>query len=328
MNKGSKSTNKPHTRSRREFLATSAMLSAMALTPVPGGRARGASLARAETIMPARLEANNLVALVNPASARYQVIPTEIMAESIEALGLRVRRSANYFARRGYMAGTDQQRADDINAAFADPEVKAIWATGGWGSARVLPLLDYDLIRANPKVLVGYSDATALLNAVYSKTGLVNFHGPFPRSPITAAYQRSLLIDAQGADLTNPQRVSDDETVVTQHRIRTLTSGTAEGKLIGGNLTVLSAIVGSDFLPSFDGAILFLEDVNEAVYRVDRMLTQLKLAGILERISGFVFGNCTECDPDSSYGSLTLEEAIRDHIDPLGVPAWMGAMVG
>jgi len=293
------------------------------------------SLARGENpvtepgiVRPPRLTEGDLTALVNPASARYEVVPTEIMAEAIEALGLTPRRGANYYARRGYMAGTDQQRADDINAAFADPQVKAIWATGGWGSARVLPYLDYDQIAQNPKVLVGYSDATALLSAVHAKTGLVTFHGPFPRSRVSATYQRDLLLEGRGAELRNPQRIDSAETVVTEHRIRTLRGGVAEGKLVGGNLTVLSAIVGSAYLPSFDGAILFLEDVNEAVYRVDRMLTQLRLAGILDRISGFIFGNCTECDPGAGHGSLTLEEVLRDHIEPLGVPAWTGAMIG
>ena len=315
---------------RRRVLKAMASISLAAALPMTA-RSQSASRATAASaalIRPARLQPGDLVALVNPASARHTMIATEIMAEAVEALGLRTRRGANYYARRGYMAGTDEERAADINAAFADPEVRAIWATGGWGSARTLPLLDFDLIRRNPKVLVGYSDATALLNAVHAQTGLVTFHGPFPEARVTAQYQRSLLLDAKGATLRNPQEIAADETVVTQHRIRTIRGGTAEGRLVGGNLTVLSAIVGSAYLPDFDGAILFLEDVNEAVYRVDRMLTQLRLAGILDRISGFVFGNCTDCDPGSGYGSLTLEEAIRDHIEPLGVPAWMGAMFG
>lgn len=128
--------------------------------------------------------------------------------------------------------------------------------------------------------------------------------------------------------LRNPQALRSGETVVTRNRIRTLTPGKASGRLVGGNLTVLSAIVGSPYLPDFDGAILFLEDVNEALYRIDRMMTTLKLAGILDRIAGFVFGNCSDCDPGTDYSSLTREEILRDHIEPLGIPAWMVAMVG
>jgi muramoyltetrapeptide carboxypeptidase len=116
--------------------------------------------------------------------------------------------------------------------------------------------------------------------------------------------------------------------VQSEHRIQTITPGTARGPILGGNLTVLTAIVGSGYLPDWRGCVLFLEDVDEAVYRIDRMLTQLRLAGVLEQIAGFVFGRCTECEPESTYGSLTLEEVLRDHIAPLGVPAYRGAMIG
>ncbi|REJ72986.1 MAG: LD-carboxypeptidase [Acidobacteria bacterium] len=279
-------------------------------------------------VKPPRLREGDLVGLVNPATARFERIPTEIMADAVESLGLRTRRGDNYYARYGNLAGTDEQRAADLNGFFADPEVRAIWATGGWGSARLLPLLDYDALRRDPKVIVGYSDATALLNGVHSQTGLVVFHGPFPRSRVSADFQKQLLFGAESMRYENPSRISDGETVQTSHRILTIRPGRARGPLLGGNLTVLSAIVGSAYLPRFDGAILFLEDVNEAVYRVDRMLTQLKLAGILDRIAGFVFGNCSDCDSGTSFGSLTLEEVLYDHIAPLGIPAWQNAMIG
>lgn len=315
---------------RRRLLAMGAALGVAAPSgglplSLAAGRPGGAA---GPLLRPPRLQPGDLIGLINPATARPEIIPTEIMAESIEALGLRTRRGANYYARWGSLAGTDEQRLADIHAFFADPQVRGIWATGGWGSARLLPLLDYELIRSNPKVLVGYSDSTALLNGIHGMTGLVTFHGPFPRSRRSAAYQRRLLLEGRELALRNPQEIADNETVVTAHRIRTITPGRARGPLLGGNLTVLSAIIGSPYLPSFDGAILFLEDVNEALYRVDRMLTQLRLAGVLDRIAGFVFGNCTDCDPGAGYGSLTLEEIIRDHVEPLGVPAWTGAMIG
>ena len=111
--------------------------------------------------------------------------------------------------------------------------------------------------------------------------------------------------------------------------MQTITPGTARGRLLGGNLTVLTAILGSPYLPEWDGAILFTEDVHEEPYRIDRMLTQLKLAGVLKRLKGFVFGSCSECTPgEGSYGALTLEEIFDDHIRPLGIPAWQGAMIG
>ena len=127
--------------------------------------------------------------------------------------------------------------------------------------------------------------------------------------------------------MENPKETGDN-LAQTKDRILTIHGGKATGRLLGGNLTVLSAMVGSDFLPDFTDNILFLEEVGEDIYRVDRMLTQLKLAGILGQISGFVFGKCSDCGPGKSYGSLTLEEVLNDHIKPLGIPAWYGSMIG
>jgi muramoyltetrapeptide carboxypeptidase len=269
-----------------------------------------------------------VVGLVNPARAVYETEPSEVQTEAIEALGLRTRKGENYYARRGYLAGTDQQRAADINAFFADPEVTALWATGGWGGARVLPYLDYDLIRANPKVVVGFSDATAVLLGIHAKTGLVTFHGPFPHHRTSAEWQQRLLFDGEECQFDPPNEISSDQTVQTKNRIQTLVGGKARGRLVGGNLSVLSGLVGSDYLPDWRGCILFLEDVQEKVYRIDRMMTQLRLAGIFDEIAGFVFGNCTSCDTGETFGSLTLEEVLADHVGDLGVPVFRGAMVG
>lgn len=283
---------------------------------------------RARLLKPERLRAGDTVGLVNPATAAFETFPIEILVESFEAIGLRVVQGPSYFHRRGYFAGTDEERARDINAFFADSSVKALFARGGWGSARLLPLLDYDAIRSHPKILLGYSDVTALLLAIHAKTGLVTFHGPNPRARFSADRLREILFDGSAPLLENLSEVSSDETVQTEHRVQTITPGRARGRLLGGNLTVLTTIIGSGYLPDFRGSVLFVEDVDEAVYRVDRMLTQLRLAGVLAQIAGFVFGRCTECEPDSSFGSLTLEEVLRDHVAPLGVPAYRGAMIG
>jgi muramoyltetrapeptide carboxypeptidase len=203
---------------------------------------------------------------------------------------------------------------------------------GGWGSSRVLPHLDYELIRRNPKVVVGFSDITALHMAIQAKTGLVTFHGPNGMGrwdEWSLDYFRRVLFGGEAVTFGNPTKLSDRNALAqTEHRVQTITPGTARGRLLGGNLTVLTAILGSPYVPSFDGAILFLEDVGEDLYRVDRMFTQLKLAGVLERIRGFVFGTCAECEPGEGFASLTLEEILGDHIKPLGVPAWFGAMIG
>src|SRR5690606_29860943 len=168
----------------------------------------------------------------------------------------------------------------------------------------LLPLLDYDAIRANPKPLLGYSDITALHCAIQARTGLVTFHGPIGTgswSRFNADQFRRVFFDRELMYYANRRDPDDDELVPRRNRTMTLRGGKARGRLLGGNLTVLSALAGSPYLPDFDGAILFLEDVSEAPYRIDRMLTTLKLAGILDRIAGFVFGECTDCEPGPGY---------------------------
>lgn len=307
---------------RRELLAAGAALAAVGVKGWP------AVAATSPVLKPPRLQSGDRVGMINPARAAFRSEPVEVQAESLEAMGLVPVKGENFYKRRGYLAGTDKERAADINAFFADPTIKGIMGIGGWGSARVLPHLDFDLIGDNPKPVIGFSDVTALLLGLRARTGLVTFHGPHPRIVTSADYFKRVLFDGEEVLFSNPEEVKDDETVQTRERYATLSGGRARGRLVGGNLTVLSAIVGSPYLPDFKGAILFLEDVREQPYRVDRMLTQLRLAGLLDEIAGFVFGRCTDCEPGDSYGSLTLEEILDDHIVPLGVPAYRGAMIG
>ncbi|MGY1409449.1 MULTISPECIES: S66 peptidase family protein [unclassified Luteimonas] len=282
-------------------------------------------------MLPPPLNKGDTVALVSPSSATDDRLNLQLSQEVMEALGFRVRTGAHYGARRGHLAGTDEARAADLNAAFADDEVNAvICVRGGSGAARVLPLLDYDMIRAHPKVLLGYSDITALHNAILARSGLVTFHGPngtgswnrFNADQFERLFfQRELM---QYRNLVE----AGDELVPRRNRTLTIAGGKASGELVGGNLTVLTALAGSPYLPDFTGRILFLEDVSEAPYRIDRMLSTLKLMGALDRIAGLVFGECTDCDPGDGYGSLTLDEILDDHIRPLGIPAYRGAMIG
>lgn len=302
---------------RRDFLAGTATL----------GLA-GPALAQRDLVKPERLRRGDLVGLVSPATAAFETQPIDIMQEALESLGFRVSLGEHFYDRRGYLAGDDEARASDINRFFANPDVRMIFARGGWGAARILPLLDYATIAANPKVLLGYSDATALINGIHARTGLVTFHGPSPLDRFSAQQFQRVIMDAEAATLQNLKPVDDDKLVQTEHRVRTINAGRARGRLLGGNLTVLTAILGSRYVPAFDDAILFLEDVNEAVYRVDRMLTQLKLNGVLEKLRGFVFGRCTECGSGNSFGSLTLEEVLDEHIGSLGIPAFSGSMIG
>ena len=308
---------------RREFVAGGVAAGLLSLAP-----ARAGATSRPPAVKPPRLRPGDKVGMINPARAAFRSEPVEIQAEALEALGLVPVKGENFYKRRGYLAGTDEERAADINGFFAEPSIKGLMGIGGWGSARLLPHLDYESMRANPKPIIGFSDVTALLNGVHARTGLVTFHGPHPRVKASAEYFRRVLFDGEEVTFQNPSEIADDELVQTRERYAVIHPGRARGRLIGGNLTVLAAIVGSPYVPDFDGAILFLEDVREAVYRVDRMMTQLKLAGLLDRLAGFAFGRCTKCEPDGTYGSLTLEEVLDDHIGPLGIPAYRGAMIG
>lgn len=312
---------------RRAFLA--------ALASLPAGAAAYAQPDRTRTqpIRPHRLAAGDTVGIVAPASATFQSLDVTIARESLEALGLKAKVGEHVLARHGYLAGNDKDRAADINQFFLDSSVRGVFAIrGGWGSSRVLPYLNYDAIRRNPKVLIGFSDITALHLAIQAKTGLVTFHGPNGIGrwdTWSLEYFKRALFDAEAVLMENPSKLSDRNALTpTEHRTQTITPGTARGALLGGNLTVLTAVLGSPYVPSFDGAILFLEDVGEDLYRIDRMFTQLKLVGVLERIRGLVFGTCAECGPGEGFGSLTLEEILADHVKPLKVPAWFGAMIG
>jgi muramoyltetrapeptide carboxypeptidase len=312
---------------RRTFLG-SAVLAASVL-PL-AGMASATAVARGR-LLPVPLARGDTIGLVSPSSATDDSFNLQLAREAMEALGFKVKVGAHYDARRGHLAGTDAERAGDLNAMFADKGVKAIVCTrGGSGAARLLPLLDYDSIRRNPKVLLGYSDITALHSAIHAKTGLVTFHGQIGSGSWNRfnvdQFQR-VLLERELVEYRNKIELGD-ELVPRQNRTITLRGGKARGELVGGNLTVLTALAGSSYLPEFGGKILFLEDVGEAPYRVDRMFSTLKLMGALDKLAGVIFGECTDCKPGDGYGSLTLQQILDDYILPLGIPAYRGAMIG
>ena len=273
---------------RREFISA---VGAVGLAPTTAGAAT-------DLIKPPRVRPGDRVGLVSPATAAFETGQTKIWVDALESLGFEVVLGDNYFAR------------------------------GGWGSPGLLPLLDYEMIRENPKVLLGYSDATALITAVHVKTGLVTFHGPSPLHLFSAEHFRRVIMNGEAYLLENPSLITENTLVQTENRIRTIAPGRVSGRILGGNLSLLTAVMGSEYLPDWEDSILFIEDVDEAVYRVDRMMTELSLAGVLDKIRGFVFGRCTECGPSGGFGSLTMEEMIAEHIKPLGIPAFAGTMIG
>ena len=314
---------------KRDFMKSAAL--AAALLPLSGFNGAVAAPSGNRHLLPPPLNPGDTVALVSPSKATDEALDLQIAQEVMQALGFKVKTGQHLASRRGHLAGTDAERAGDLNAMFADPQVKAIICLrGGSGAARLLPLLDYDLIRRNPKVLLGYSDITALHNAIHAQTGLVTFHGPNGTGSWNAFNADQFRRVFFNRELMQYQNVIDakGELAQRQNRTITLSGGKAQGELIGGNLTVLTALAGSPYLPKFDGKILFLEDVGEAPYRIDRMLSTLKLMGALDRISGFIFGECTDCDPEGGFGWLTMDQIFEDHIKPLKIPAYRGAMIG
>ena len=302
-------------------LAAAAAASATAATPVP---------ARRRLIKPKRLSPGDTVALVLPASATFEADDIALAREQLEAIGFKVLIGPHAHDRHGYFAGRDADRADDLNRMFANDAVAGIVCyTGGWGSPRVLPYLDYDLIARKPKVLVGYSDITALLNAIHQRTGLVTFHGPVAAStidPYSLENFRRVVMTPEPAGVLAPPPKKPTELVDRVNRVVRLHPGKATGRLAGGNLTLLASLMGTPYEIDSDGAILFAEDVREEVYRVDRMLTQLALGGKFDRMAGFVFGRCTGCDERPS--AFSLEDILRDRFGRGPKPAISGLSFG
>lgn len=234
--------------------------------------AQAQAQAAPELRRPPRLRPGDRVGIVSPAGATFQRDRLDLVVDAVRALGFVPKLGAHVLDRYGYLAGTDQARAADLNAMFADPTVAAILPVrGDWGSARILPYLDYDQIRANPKVIIGFSDITSLLLGIHAQTGLVTFHGPHGITPWRGDqvdFLRQVLQDGEALTFTNPLLGADQDRLMRdQGRIYTITPGRATGPLIGGNLSVISGIVGSPYMPNTTGAILFLEDVGEAPTR-------------------------------------------------------------
>jgi muramoyltetrapeptide carboxypeptidase len=282
-------------------------------------------------LLPKALLRGQTVGIISPSAASADRMEYTFAKEAMEAMGLKVKVGDNFKNRFGHLAGTDEERAADFNAMFADPEVKAIICLrGGSGAARILPLIDYEQVKANPKPLLGYSDITALHCALQSQTGLISFHGPNGSGSWNSFHAnqfQQLFFDQKLLNFKNEVTKGDD-LVAKGNRIQTLTKGTVEGKILGGNLTVLTALSGTPYYPDFQDAILFIEDVGEDPYRIDRMMSTLKLNGTLGKIKGFVFGQCSDCKPGSGYGAFTVDQIMDQYIIPLGIPAYFGAMIG
>jgi muramoyltetrapeptide carboxypeptidase len=302
----------------------------LGLSLAAASTARALTVRPARVVKPKRLSEGDTVGLVLPASNEMAADDIAWGREQLEALGFKVQMGRHVYDRHGYFAGTDRDRAADVNRMFADKSIDGIFCyTGGWGTPRMLPYLDYELIARNPKALIGFSDITALLNAVYQRTGLVTFHGPVAGSTFneySAENFRRVVMAAEPAGLLEPPEKRPSELVDRTNRILHLAPGKASGRLVGGNLSLIAATMGTPYEIDTAGAILFLEDIREEVYRMDRMLTQLALGGKFERAAGIVFGRCTECQ--SRPSGFSLEDILRDRFGSLKVPAISGLSFG
>lgn len=244
----------------------------------------------------------------------------------LEERGYRVRCPDSNFDRYHYLAGRDEARAAGVMDAFLDGEVAALLCVrGGYGTGRMIDRIDYETVARHPKVVIGFSDSTGLHLALHARTGLVVFTGAladsdFGRRPVDALVDRSLWRLVEHTDPAGP---------VTGDNLRLLRPGVAEGPLVPANLALLSSLVGTPFVPDLDGAVLLLEDVTEAPYRIDRMLTQLRLAGLLDRIAGLALGSFHGCfDPTDMEDSPTLEEIVDDVLGDRDLPVVSGLAYG
>lgn len=282
-------------------------------------------------LKPPALRPGDVIGVCAPSSPSKDRGMIDAGIRYLEGLGYRIAMSKNLYKRDGYLAGTDRERAADFNGLIARRDVRAIIALrGGYGAARILPLIDFNLVKRNPKIIVGYSDITALQLALFHRTGLISFAGPM----VAAALARGLGERAEewfwdmitraappgrvpgsgmafrrkGSKLKRGGRDAAGRAIAG----RAVTTREVTGRLLGGNLSILASLAGTPYIPDFRGAVLFIEDVGEYPYRIDRTLHQLKLSGMLSRVRGLVTGTFADCKPAPDSASLRLGRILDD----------------
>ncbi|MFB3827966.1 MAG: LD-carboxypeptidase [Bryobacteraceae bacterium] len=298
------------------------------------GLSAAAAPSSTDLVRPKALSPGDTAGLITPSTYVSDPDRLELAARTIRYFGLRLKLGRNVGKRRGYLGGTVEERLEDLHAMFRDPEVSGVFCIrGGYGSEQLLDRIDYTLIRNNPKVFLGYSDITALHLAIQKMARMVTFHGPVVLSRFNdytqASFRKALFSTGPIGAVTNPP---DSDPLRPAHMLRTIRGGRARGPLIGGNLSLIAATMGTPFEIETRGRILFLEDVDEQPYSVDRMLTQLRLAGKLKEAAGIVFGECSGCRPreyqPSFDSTLSLGEVLDDILGPLNIPVLSGLTVG
>ena len=265
------------------------------------------------------LGSGSRVALVAPSGILPDRAQVELAIENARSLGWIAVLGENVSELHGYLAGTDEQRAADLNKALRDETIDAIWCVrGGYGAMRLLRDIDFAALKANPRPLIGFSDITALHAAIHSECGIVSFHGPTARGELTE-FSRDSLLRAVEAQVDPCGEAAS---------ARVLRPGKARGRLAGGNLALIASLMGTPWSVDFDGAILIIEDIDEAVYRVDRMMRQLLLAGALGQCAAIVAGDFRPPAGETSEGNRSVDEVIAEAAEEAGIPCLAGAPFG
>lgn len=317
---------------RKKFITSVSVASVGATVLNPLSFSKAALKDEPAIIKPPRLKSGDKLALIAPGS---YISENELQdsIKNLKELGFEVTYSEKILLQSGYFAGTDEDRAKDLLEKFSDTSIKGIvCARGGYGCARILPMLDYGVIRVNPKVLIGYSDITALLYGFYQKAGLISFHGPVGTSTFndySVDNFKKVLINPERETTFSNSKSGDDENV---YGVTTIVKGRGKGRLAGGNLSIMVSLVGTEFDVDYSNKIIFIEEVGEEPYRVDRMLTQLIQAGKFENAAGVMMGIFRKCEVKEESAltskSYTLMEVLQDRLGNLKIPVVYGMSFG
>ena len=318
---------------RRQFFKTAVGAGMAALIPTTILAHTQEKKPPLQNLRPKALKKGNTIGLIAPG---YAIKPEVLMEakETLEKMGFIPYHTDRIHGNHGYFSNTDGERATDLNEMFANKNVDGILcARGGYGCTRIMHLIDYGLIGKNPKALIGFSDITALLNGIHQETGLITFHGPVGSTindPYSIGHLLNVVMNSQKLPplITNVEITDQEEYSKPEYGRYCINPGIVTGKLVGGSLTLVNALIGTPYEIDFTDTLVFLEDVEEAPYRIDRMLTQLMQGKTFGKAAGIALGVFKGCDSVPDPKSFTLKEVIMDRIKPLGIPAVYGMTFG
>jgi muramoyltetrapeptide carboxypeptidase len=310
--------------SRRHFLKSGSLFGVSAFV-IPISQIDSFNFTESNGILkPKKLTKGSRIAITAPGGTIWDPNDVVRFKQLLQNMGYIAVLGETLTKKHGYLAGTDEERSAELMSFFTDKSIDGIIAMrGGWGCARLLDKIDYDTIKKNPKVLMGFSDISSLLNAIYIKSGLVTFHGLVGLNTwnefSTTIFNRVVCNGEKCLfSIENPLK----------KEFITINGGKAKGRLLGGNLSVISGMLGSPYFEIPENSILFLEETNEEPYVVDRLLTHLKLAGIYEKLKGIIFGQCSKCLAEVPDQSMPIIEVIREHFSHLKIPVSYGLPIG